>query len=74
MTPQLAQIIIRDFPQDALENYVEGTLKELSKEFETVKIEDLRFLQGRITEVRSLLRLREIAQNVLNQARKVPNG
>ena len=70
MTPKLAQVIIRDFPQDALEDYVSGRLEDLYKQFESIKSEDLGYLQGRVSEVRGLLKVRETAQNVLNQARK----
>lgn len=74
MTPQVAQGIIRDFPQEALEDYVKHRLEALSREFETVKPDNLGALQGRIIEVKLLLRIREDAQNVLNVARKVKNG
>lgn len=69
-----AQIIIRDFPQDGLEDYVQNRLEVLSKEFETVKTDNLGNLQGRISEVKLLLSIRKHAQDVLDQARKTLNG
>ena len=72
MITKTAQLIIREFPQEALEEYVKDRLETLSREFETVKPENLGALQGRITEVKLLLRIREDAQNVLNLARKKP--
>ena len=74
MKREVAQVIIRDFPQTALEDYVQDRLQTLYLNFETVKPEDLGTLQGRIQEVKLLTSIREQAQNVLNQARKVPNG
>ncbi len=70
MEPKIAQTIIRDFPQTALEDYVESRLKDLYRHFETVKPDDLKGLQGRIIEVKLLLTIRDTAQNVLNVARK----
>jgi hypothetical protein len=66
----IAQTIIREFTQEALEDYVNYRLEALYKEFETVKPDHLGALQGRITEVKLLLRARIDAQNVLNLARK----
>ena len=74
MKREVAQVIIRDFPQNALEDYVEDRLKNLYCDFETIKPEDLKGLQGRIQEAKLLLKIREHAQNVLDQARKVKNG
>ena len=74
MKREIAQVIIRDFPQDSLEDYVQARLQELYGSFETVLPEDLKYLQGQITELKRLLKIREHAQNVLNQARKVSNG
>lgn len=70
MKPQVAQLIIREFAQEALEDYVNYRLEVLYKEFETVKPDNLGALQGKIAEVKGLLRARNDAQNVLEQARK----
>ena len=74
MNPKVAQTIIREFSQDALEDYVNNRLEALYTGFETVKPEDLKTLQGRIQEVRLLLSIRNQAQGVLDLARKVKNG
>ncbi len=71
MKREVAQGIIRDFPQTTLEDYVEDRLKALYLGFETVRPEDLKTLQGRIQEVKLLLDIRSQAQGVLDQARKV---
>lgn len=72
MKTSTSQTVIRGFQQDDLEEYVKDRLETLSRDFEDVSPDRLGELQGRIKEVKLLLKIRERAQNVLEQARKNP--
>ena len=70
MKEQVAKNVHRDFLQDTIVEYVEDRIDELHVSLETIHPDSLLEVQGRVKELRYLLRAKQYAKDVLEKAKK----